>query len=124
MQNSSVDLDESLLRNELAQRFGACHRRCGTLRGWLAISRGLAGALRFDVLSLGADGAAMTHGDLAELEARVLARANGTMRSPAWLMGPKLTKKLRTTVKNTGSMVYEGPTCCPLFTPSLSLRTS
>ena len=23
-------------------------------------------------------------------------------------MGPKLTKKLRTTVKNTGSMVYEG----------------
>lgn len=107
MQNSSVDLDE-LLRNELAQRFGAAIDAAALSGDGLLSPEGLLGRSDLDVLSLGADGAAMTHGDLAELEARVLARANGTMRSPAWLMGPKLTKKLRTTVKNTGSMVYEG----------------
>lgn len=107
LQNSSVDLDE-LLRNELAQRFGAAIDAAALSGDGLLSPEGLLGRTDLDVLALGADGAAMTHGDLAELEARVLARANGAMQRPAWLMGPKLTKKLRTTTKNAAAMVFEG----------------
>jgi HK97 family phage major capsid protein len=30
------------------------------------------------------------------------------MARPAWLIGPKMTRKLRTTPKNAGAMVFEG----------------
>lgn len=107
MMNTTVDLNE-LLRQELAQRFGAAIDAAALNGDGVLEPDGLLKRVDLDVLSLGTDGAALTHSDLAELEARVLTRANGSMTSPAWLIGPKLTRKLRTTAKNAGSMVFEG----------------
>ena len=107
LMNTAVDLNE-LLRQELAQRFGSAIDAAALNGDGLLEPGGLLNHPGLDVLSLGADGAAMTHGDLAELEARVLTRANGSMSSPAWLIGPKMTRKLRTTAQNAGAMVFEG----------------
>ena len=107
LMNTAIDLNE-LLRQELAQRFGSAIDAAALNGDGLLEPGGLLNHPGLDVLSLGADGAAMTHGDLAELEARVLTRANGSMSSPAWLIGPKMTRKLRTTAKNAGAMVFEG----------------
>ena len=107
LMNTAVDLNE-LLRQELAQRFGSAIDAAALNGDGLLEPGGLLNHPGLDVLSLGADGAAMTHGDLAELEARVLTRANGSMARPAWLIGPKMTRKLRTTAKNAGAMVFEG----------------
>lgn len=105
--NTAIDLNE-LLRQELAQRFGSAIDAAALNGDGLLEPGGLLNRPDLDVLSLGTDGAAMTHGDLAELEARVLTRANGSMARPAWLIGPKMTRKLRTTAKNAGAMVFEG----------------
>ena len=107
LMNTAIDLNE-LLRQELAQRFGSAIDAAALNGDGLLEPGGLLNRPDLDVLSLGTDGAAMTHGDLAELEARVLTRANGSMSSPAWLIGPKMTRKLRTTAKNAGAMVFEG----------------
>lgn len=107
MMNTAIDLNE-LLRQELAQRFGVAIDTAALSGDGLLEPGGLLNRPDLDVLSLGPNGAAMTHADLAELEARVLTRANGSMARPAWLIGPKMTRKLRTTAKNTGSMVFEG----------------
>ena len=107
LMNTAIDLNE-LLRQELAQRFGSAIDAAALNGDGLLEPGGLLNRPDLDVLSLGTDGAAMTHGDLAELEARVLTRANGSMARPAWLIGPKMTRKLRTTAKNAGAMVFEG----------------
>lgn len=107
MMNTSIDLNE-LLRQELAQRFGSAIDAAALNGDGLFEPDGMLNHSDLDVLSLGTDGAALSHGDLAELEARVLSRANGSMSKPAWVIGPKLTRKLRTTAKNAGAMVFEG----------------
>lgn len=107
MQNTSVDLDE-LIRAELAQRFGAAIDAAALYGDGVLEPLGLLRHPDLDVLSLGADGAAMAHQDIAEMEARVLTRANGGIASPNWIVGPKLARKLRTTAKTAGSMIYEG----------------
>lgn len=107
LMNTAIDLNE-LLRQELAQRFGSAIDAAALSGDGLLEPGGLLNHADLDVLSLGANGSAMTHGDLAELEARVLSRANGSMTKPAWLIGPKMTRKLRTTAKNAGAMVFEG----------------
>lgn len=107
MMNTNIDLNE-LLRQELAQRFGAAIDAAALNGDGLLEPAGLLSHPDLDVVSLGANGADMTLNDMAELEARVISRANGSMESPAWLIGPNLTRKLRTTAKNAGSMIFEG----------------
>ena len=107
LMNTAIDLNE-LLRQEIAQRFGSAIDAAALNGDGLLEPDGLLNHAGLDVLALGADGAAITHANLAELEARVLARANGSMEKPGWIIGPKMTRKLRTTAKNAGSMIFEG----------------
>ena len=101
LMNTSIDLD-ALLREELAQRFGAAIDAAALSGDGILEPQGLLNSGDLDLYELGVNGAAITIADLAELEARVLSRANGCMTAPGWIMGPKLTRKLRATPKGTG----------------------
>lgn len=107
LMNTAIDLNE-LLRQEIAQRFGSAIDAAALNGDGVLEPDGLLNQAGLDVLALGPDGEAITHADLAELEARVLSRANGSMEKPAWVIGPKMTRKLRTTAKNAGAMIFEG----------------
>ena len=104
--NTSIDLDE-LIRLELSQRFGAAIDAAAIAGAGGDEPSGLLSRADLDVVGLGFDGAAVTFDNLAEMEARVLRRANGSMAKPAWIIGPSLAQKLRTTPKTTASMIYE-----------------
>lgn len=108
LMNTSIDLD-ALLREELAQRFGAAIDAAALSGDGILEPQGLLNSGDLDLYGLGANGAAITIADLAELEARVISRATGSMTAPGWIIGPKLTRKLRTTPKGAGgNMLYEG----------------
>lgn len=108
LKNTSIDLD-ALVREELALRFGAAIDAAALAGDGILEPQGLLNSGDLDVFDRAANGAAIAIADLAELEARVLSRANGCMTAPGWIMGPKLTRKLRATPKGTGgNMLYEG----------------
>ena len=107
MMNSQVDLD-GLLREEIARRLGAAIDAAAIDGTGGDDPVGLLRHPDLDILEMGANGAAIGWEHLAEIESRVQSRANGSLRRPTWLFGPKLAKKLRTTAKNSANMLHEG----------------
>lgn len=101
LQSSSVDVEaevgSELLRRMMQQIDAAAINGLGYSNQPL----GLLNHSGLEVLDTSTDGAAPTWADLVELEYRVGQRV-APMKTPAFMVSPKLRKKLRCTARNTG----------------------
>lgn len=106
--STEVDLN-ALLRSELASRIGRAIDRAALVGDGNAAPLGVLNRDDLPVLSLGADGAAVTYADLAELERMV--RTGAESSAPlAWVASPDLAKKLRLTSQPDGRPLFDGAT--------------
>lgn len=108
LHQSTPDLN-SLLANELSTRLGYVIDKAAISGSGSGQPLGILNHSGLDVQVAGANGAAPTYAHVVELEHQVRVRSTGNTAAGAYLMSPKLAKKLRTTQRVSGGdrFVYE-----------------
>ena len=101
LQNSSVDIEAEIGAEVLRQTMREIDRAAINGLGSSNQPLGLLNHSGLEVLDTSTNGAAPTWADLVEMEYRVGQRV-ALMKNPAYMVSPKLRKKLRTTARDTG----------------------
>lgn len=104
--NSSIDVS-ALLRVELGRRIGAAIDVAALVGDGVDQPLGLLERGDIATVAIDTNGGAVTPAHLAQME--YLVNADATPENPlAWLMSPKLARKLRTTDRGDGAPLFEG----------------